>query len=223
MTGLGPNARLNEQLRDLADHLSPTELDHFRLILCLAAGALQDGHAEAPSAAFETVIDVLDDDSKSSILYQGFPSFIDASLIDALVAEAQERRPTAARNPRYALAYGGTIGDSLASSPALAALLGKAVEGRKPAGARYLYYENDDDGADPHVDNKYYDVSTVLMLRHEGPVKDSCLLLHHSGRPATRIPLTPGELVAFHAGRVVHSRERMKPGERITLLTMGFL
>lgn len=216
---------LDDQLRELAGKLSPAELEHFRLIFCLAASGFgASGTESAAPRAFETVVGVLSGDRCPKPIYHGFPAFIDAERVGKLRAEAEERRSHAVRNARYALAYGGESGSRLASSPELAALLGSAVDGRRSTGARYLYYERDGDGVDPHIDNDNYAISAVLMLGHDSPGDPpSRLVLHHPGGESTQVALSPGEMLAFDAGKIVHSRETMRAGERVTLVTMGFL
>jgi hypothetical protein len=97
--------------------------------------------------------------------------------------------------------------------------------GVEPTGvASYIYYDGQGHGLDPHVDTEVYEINVIVMLEHVHPIdaEPSHLLIYEDDVLPNRVLLAPGEVVVLNAGSVVHAREDMASGERVSILTVGF-
>ncbi|MEA2195012.1 MAG: hypothetical protein QOG42_1446 [Solirubrobacteraceae bacterium] len=100
-----------------------------------------------------------------------------------------------------------------------------SFEPRPPYYASYLYYDRPGAGIVPHVDDPEFAVNVLFMVSRSGPAgggAGSATVLHPPGEEPLRLVLAPGEAVLLEADGLVHAREPMAPGERVTVLTMGF-
>jgi hypothetical protein len=79
-----------------------------------------------------------------------------------------------------------------------------------------------------HGDSRGYEFVFHLVLEHEVPpdterLGGSALLVHRPGAvEPERVSLEPGEAVALRGRGSIHSWERLGPGERRTLIGIGF-
>jgi hypothetical protein len=109
-------------------------------------------------------------------------------------------------------------------SPWLKALVKSVAGAWRPSGiAWYLYYENAGDGIDPHIDQPEYALNVLLAIEHVWQYEPrSRLVIYPPGEPPVRVPLEPGQLLLFNAGRFLHGREDLGRDEKLTLLSIGF-
>ncbi|WP_150123925.1 hypothetical protein [Methyloversatilis sp. RAC08] len=97
--------------------------------------------------------------------------------------------------------------------------------GVMPTGvASYIYYDGEGHGLDPHIDTEVYEINVIVMLEHVLPVsgEPSHLLIYENDVVPNRVLLVPGEVLILNAGSVVHAREDMARGEKVSILTVGF-
>jgi len=232
MTDRIPLAR---QLADLHEALTPAEQANLKLILGLSAGRLiPDKHPgsepgrEAVSEALEMLCpyDVAD---PRGVQYRGRPSFLTDELLAALLAEAGDVGRTAVPFDEHYLGCGGPVADRLATSSELTDLVSGVVSHAKATGiASYLFYRDAGQGIIPHIDTDIFSLNVLMMLAHDIPPEaeaddPSALHMHFADGSEQRLQLTPGEVVIFLAGTQAHSRTPIRAGERVTILTFGFM
>jgi hypothetical protein len=222
------SALLVDKLDSITAGLDEAELDNYKLLLGIAAGGLAPhGHlptSGAKSEAFQTVLKCLAKIQPTGVVWRGRPDFMTDELLVSLQREADEGRGKAIRHDRYFLGYGGPVADRLARSGALVDFVSNHTTRMAPTGvASYLWYDEPGCGLDPHIDTETFTLNGIIMLRHTYVTEPaSGLQLYPPDQPAERIHLEPGELLLLYAGGTVHAREDVKPGESISLLTVGF-
>jgi len=89
--------------------------------------------------------------------------------------------------------------------------------------ARYNFYRRDGDYFWPHPDDPEYAVNVLVCLDHTRPAAGtgSALLAYRPDGSVERYELTPGDALAFEARGLVHAREPMRRGERMTMLSIN--
>jgi hypothetical protein len=226
-------ASVGQRLADLHSSLNPAEQANLKLILGLSAGHLvpeRDPGSVNGRAAVSEALELLcpyEVDDPRGAQYRGRPALVTDELLGSLIAEAQEVGATAVPFDEHYLGCGGPIADRLATSPELTALVRSVVPGAEPTGiASYLFYKDAGQGIIPHIDTDIFSLNVLLMLAHEtpaDPVTTSALYMHYPDGSDERFQLTPGEVVIFLAGTQAHSRTPIAEGERVTILTFGFM
>lgn len=157
-------------------------------------------------------------------MWRGRPEALTDDFLTALKDESRRTRKIAKPTDRYLLGCGGTVADRFALDSELTRFVQSLYPGVEPTGvASYIYYDGEGHGLDPHVDTEVYEINVIVMLDHVLPArgKPSHLLIYDDVVPE-RVLLVPGEVVVLNAGSVVHAREDMAPGERVSILTVGF-
>jgi hypothetical protein len=150
--------------------------------------------------------------------------FLHDEWLRRLQQEAAELRPPSEGAVRH-FASPGRIARKVVVHRGLWQALRRALghEAAPPFQAGYLYYDRPGAGIEPHVDVPEFAINVLLMISREPDQADgSATVLYPPDQPPVRVVLAPGEAVALEADRLVHSREPMHDGERVTLLTMGF-
>jgi hypothetical protein len=226
-------ASVGQRLADLHSSLNPAEQANLKLILGLSAGHLvpeRDPGSVNGRAAVSEALELLcpyEVDDPRGAQYRGRPELVTDELLGSLIAEAQEVGATAVPFDEHYLGCGGPIADRLATSPELTALVRSVVPGAEPTGiASYLFYKDAGQGIIPHIDTDIFSLNVLLMLAHEtpaDPATTSALYMHYPDGSDERFQLTPGEVVIFLAGTQAHSRTPIAEGERVTILTFGFM
>ncbi|ALV07413.1 hypothetical protein [Roseateles depolymerans] len=222
-------AQLAKRFASLKRSLTQEELENYKLLLCMAAGGLAPRgsrpHSEASAAAFRTVLQCLSDMRVQGTMWRGRPACVTDIVLASLQEESRCTREIAKPTDRYLLGCGGTVADQFALDRDLKRFVQDLYPGVEPTGvASYIYYDGQGHGLDPHVDTEVYEINVIVMLEHLHPVdaEPSHLLIYEDDVSPRRILLAPGEVVVLNAGSVVHAREDMKPGERVSILTVGF-
>ena len=218
---------LVDKLHSVTEGMSGPELENYKLLLGIAAGGLSpDGSLPSSgpaSRAFETVLRCLAKVQPTGAIWRGRPDFMSDQLLDSLQAEARANRIDAIRHDRYYLGCGGAVADSLALSTELVELVNQVANGMVPTGvASYLWYDEPGCGLSAHIDTETFTLNGILMLEHRYSEAPSHLVLLPPGGTRERVLLQPGELLLLFAGGTVHARENVKPGESVSLLTIGF-
>jgi hypothetical protein len=139
------------------------------------------------------------------------------------------RRETAAGRTRGRHASGlrpGPLGRQLAVDARLMARVSRALRTTASPGyeARYIYYTKQGDYFWPHPDDPEYAVNVLVCLDHQRPRPDlsgSALLAYRPDGTVERYELTPGSALALEARGLVHAREPMRRGERMTILSIA--
>ncbi|MFC4852053.1 hypothetical protein [Actinophytocola glycyrrhizae] len=226
-------ASVGRRLADLHGSLSPAEQANLKLILGLSAGHLvpeRDPRAQDGRVAVSEALELLcpyDVADPRGAQYRGRPELLTDELLATLIAEAEEVGETAVPFDEHYLGCGGPVADRLATSPGLTALVRSVVPGAEPTGiASYLFYRDAGQGIIPHIDTDIFSLNVLMMLAHETPQDaptTSALCMHYPDGSEERFQLAPGEVVIFLAGTQAHSRTPIVAGERVTILTFGFM
>lgn len=227
--------RLEDKLQRFNDSLSEAERANYKLLLGLAAGGLSPGF-ELPSTeekfkAFGTVGETLARlqpysarISKNGIAYRGRPDFMTDKMLNALIEEARELRPSAICYDHHFLGTGAPLANRLAMSPELASFVRAHAGDVQPTGiASFLYYDEPGQGIEPHIDTDIFSLNVIIMLRHTpGEGTPSTLVVFPPHSKPEQVPLEAGEMVIMFAGSIAHGRQHMKKGESVWILTLGF-
>ncbi|OLF13940.1 hypothetical protein BLA60_01790 [Actinophytocola xinjiangensis] len=226
-------ATVGQRLADLHGSLSPAEQANLKLILGLSAGHLvpeRDPRSQRGRTAVSEALELLcpyEVADPRGAQYRGRPDLLTDALLDTLIAEARDVGETAVPFDEHYLGCGGPVADRLATSAELTALVRSVVPGAEPTGiASYLFYRDAGQGIIPHIDTDIFSLNVLLMLDHRtpgDPATSSALYMHYPDGSEERFQLTPGEVVIFLAGTQAHSRTPIVEGERVTILTFGFM
>ncbi|MFB7026773.1 MULTISPECIES: hypothetical protein [unclassified Streptomyces] len=224
---------MGRRLAELHGTLTPAEQANLKLILGLSAGQLvpsKEAGAENGRRAVSEALQILcpyEVEDPRGIQYRGRPEFLTDELLAAFQAEKDEVGRTAVPFDEHYLGCGGTLADRVAVSPELAALVASVVPRAEATGiASYLFYRDAGQGIIPHIDTDIFSLNVLMMLEHEipeGVEEPSALCMHYPDGSEERLRLSPGEVVVFLAGTQAHSRTPIAEGERVTILTFGFM
>ena len=172
--------------------------------------------------AWTTVIRVMGAVQASRVARVDLP-FIDRRRLRRLVVEAQrEFRPDRDASG----ATPGLSGRRLAVDPRLAQIVGAALGERlQPAFiARYVFYSRPGEYFWPHTDSPLVHVNVFVCLEHhvpEGTSRPSAFVGYRPDGSAERFEMRPGQAIAAHTQGLVHAREPLQDGERVTLLAIA--
>lgn len=226
---------LATKLLRLNGDLDEAERANLKLVLSLAAGGLTPDfdrpHVGIQASAFDAVSETLvglqpyrDRIGPNGLAYRGRPPFMTDALLASLQSEAVELRPAAHRFDEHFLGCGAPIANALATSDDLTTFVRAHAGNVKPTGvASFLFYDEEGQGIHPHIDTDVFSVNVLIMLAHRRCAnRASALVIFPPGRDPERIELWPGEMLILFAGSIAHGRERIAPGEAISILTLGF-
>lgn len=217
--------------------LSEAEKANFKLLLGLSASGLitdmQRPEKPGAAVAIDTVTETLSKlqpysgrIAKNGIAYKGRPQFMTDKLLEDLQIEAISIRSEALRFDEHFLGCGAVTANKIAVSKEFVDFVKLYAGDVKPTGvASFLFYDEEGQGIDPHIDTDIFSLNVLLMLAHEdsrNPDHDSALFVFPPGEQAEKIDLLPGEIVIMFAGSIAHGRQRMKKGESVSILTFGF-
>jgi hypothetical protein len=198
-------------------------------VLGLAARKLApDGKPPMAGEAAEiwrALVLALDSIYGGGVVSLGRLDFISDRLLELLGLEARMRLPEPVAVRRIAGSPGTALASVAASGRlrrALSSALGQDVV---PSGS--AVYQHDPPGSHvrTHVDSRGYEFVFHLILEHEVPADTdgSALIVHRPDTPQPeRVLLKPGEAVALRGRGSIHSWEQLAPGERRTLIGIGF-
>lgn len=223
-----------ERLVELHRNATTAERANLKLILGLSAGNLVPTNDSLAAESRKIVSETLellcpyDVPNPRGLQYRGRPSFLTDELFARLVSEAAEKRDSAMPFDEHYLGAGGVVADRVATSPELARLVESVVPGAESTGiASYLFYKDEGQGIDPHIDTDIFSLNILMMLEHRLPADSntvpSALHMHYPDGSAERLQLEPGEVVIFLAGTQAHSRTRISADESVSILTFGFM
>ena len=172
--------------------------------------------------AWKTVVGLFARLYRSDIKPLGRLKWLDVQRLATL------KRETAAGRARGRHASGmrpGPAGRTLAVDPKLMKAVGKALGLSVEPGfeARYIFYAKDGDYFWPHPDDPEYAVNVLVCLDHRRPGRGtgSALLAYRPDGSVERYELAPGSALAVEARGLVHAREPMRRGERMTMLSIA--
>jgi hypothetical protein len=226
---------LGGALRHLLASLPMLEAFHLRELLSNALGGLSPT-AVVPSAGWSHAawlagVDALTGDSTATPSPQR-PAFLTDELIERLSAEAAIQSFFSVRMGLRYTAPPGEIARRFGADDELCRYVSSCVGHEVLAGngfdeenATYLYYEGAGDAIQPHVDP--FGITNALVMIEQVPPPDGSrpsglLVFGRDGRP-TPIALERGEMVVLGDGALVHAREPVSTGERVTLLSLVFV
>jgi len=219
--------RLTRELRarDLSARDETGQFDPLRSLLSYAPSiiALDCRPPTDPilRVAWTTVTRVFASVHASSVARVALP-WIDRRRLLRLVREARRE----SRDDRDASgALPGLSGRRLAVDPRLARAVGRALGERLAPQfiARYVFYSKTGDYFWPHTDSPLVHVNVFVCLEHQVPegCTPSAFVAYHPDGSAQRFELMPGDAIAAHTQGVVHAREPLADGERVTLLAIA--
>jgi len=227
-------AVLGGQLSELLATSSLMERFHLREILSNALGGLSP-HGQVPTGgwrrqAWRAATTALTTGG-GPLVVSTRPPFVSDDIVSDLSAEAAMQSFLSVRMALRSVAPAGAVARRLGWNPALCRMVSRHVgralrpgNGFAAENATYLYYEDLGDCVQPHVDP--FGITNALVLLDQRPPDDgeagSALVVYAAGTSRARVPLSPGELVVLSDGAVVHSREPLRAGERVTLLSLVF-
>jgi hypothetical protein len=219
----------------LGSNLDEAERANFKLVLSLAAGGLTPGfdrpNQGTASDAFDAVSQTLvglqpykNRVGSNGIAYRGRPEFLTDELLRSLQSEAAELRPSAHRFDEHFLGCGAPIANQLATSKELSEFVRLHAGDVKPNGvASFLFYDEEGQGIEPHIDTDVFALNVLIMLSHRrGSGRSSALVVFPPRGEPERLELQPGELLILFAGSIAHGREPIQAGEAVSILTLGF-
>jgi hypothetical protein len=218
---------MDESARDLQAVLGEAR-DAVTDAIGIAARRLApDGEPPADGAAataWAALVGALDRLNGSGAALLGRLDFVGDRLLELLVAEARAKRPGEETGGRAVRAAGRVLA-TLAVSAKLRDAVGAAVglELVPSYSAVYLY---DPPGSHvrTHVDARDYEVVFHLIVEHDPPddgSAGSALVAHLPGGPV-RLRPGVGDGVTLRGRGTIHSWDRLAPGERRTLVAIGF-
>jgi len=214
---------LDQKLDQFLSSLTPMERDNYRDLLTRAAGDLAPRSEGEGADAFRAVQRSLHRFVPGDFLFRGRIPFMTEELLQSLREEAEAGRPAATYAERHRVGFGGPIADALAVSDELIEFVRQFAPGAISTGiASYVHYDYDGAGLDAHVDSDIFALNVLIMLRHDYSEEPSHLLIYPVDQPVQRLLLEPGETIIMDAAGLVHAREDMKAGERLSILTFGF-
>jgi|SoiMethySBSTD1v2_1073268.scaffolds.fasta_scaffold297895_2 hypothetical protein len=217
---------LNVVIRELTRHDKEEPYRALRVLLGNASIALAPDCVVPRDAsllvAWKTVVALFARLYRSTIKPLGRLSWIDEQQLAML------KRETARGRTRGRHASGmrpGRAGRTLAVDPRLMRAVGKALGLSASPGyqARYIFYTRDGDYFWPHPDDPEYAVNVLVCLDHRRPARGpgSALLAYRPDGSVERYELAPGSALAVEARGLVHAREPMRRGERMTVLSIN--
>jgi hypothetical protein len=172
--------------------------------------------------AWKTVVALFARLYSSAIRPLGRLRWLDARHLAALQRETARGR---SRGRRASGMRPGPSGRALAVDPRLMRRVRKALGKPVSPGyeARYIFYAKDGDYFWPHPDDPEYAVNVLVCLDHKRPARGtgSALLAYRPDGSVERYELTPGSALALEARGLVHAREPMRRGERMTMLSIA--
>lgn len=180
----------------------------------------------APVQTAIHVIRVVRGSTGHGMYWRGRPSWLTPERLNDLNQESQRARSSASEFPGgyHRWAEGGPHADALTQADVRDFVEGVVGRPLGPACATYNYYERPGEQAYAHVDQPQYGINALCMLSHEHEdQRGSSLWLYPEGEAPVELPLEPGEVVVFHARSTVHQRTPVLPGERVRVVTVGYL
>ena len=172
--------------------------------------------------AWKTVVALFARLYSSNIKPLGHLKWLDAKHLATLKRETSRGRT---RGRHASGMRPGRAGRELAVDPRLMRAGGRALGLSASPGyeARYIFYAKDGDYFWPHPDDPEYAVNVLVCLDHKRPARGSgsALLAYRPDGSVERYELTPGSALAFEARGLVHAREPMRRGERMTMLSIA--
>jgi hypothetical protein len=217
-------------VRSLARTLRPRgKADPYRLLRVLLGNAsialAPDCHVPADAAlliAWKTVVALFARLYSSAIRPLGRLKWLDEERLATLKRETLRGR---ARGRHASGMRPGPAGRALAVDLRLMKTVSKALGLSVAPGyeARYNFYGREGDYFWPHPDDPEYAVNVLVCLDHKRPANGtgSALLAYRPDGSVERYELTPGSALAFEARGLVHAREPMRRGERMTMLSIA--
>lgn len=174
-----------------------------------------------PRAAWRVVVHVLAEVHPSKVRRLDL-SWIDRKHFATLVREARVTflaGPTGGERP-------GPSGRRLAVDPRLVDTVRRAMmTSVEPAYiAQYVFYSRTGDYFWPHTDSLRVFVNVFICLEHvvpEGQATCSAFLGYHEDGSIERFELQAGDAIAAHTQGLVHARDPVQEGERVTLLAIA--
>jgi hypothetical protein len=225
---------LGTALRQQLDDLSGFERDHLRELISNSLGGLSptgmppDGGWQ--HAGWRAGIFALSDPSVPPPVAER-PAFLADDLVNALRMEAQIQSFLSVRMALRYVAPPARAARRFGASSELTRYVSDYIGHNVAAGngfsrenATYLYYEDVGDGIQPHVD-PFGISNALLMLRRIPPADGSApsrLVMYTSDGQLIPIPLEQGQMVVLADGAIVHAREPLRRGEKVTLLSLVF-
>ncbi len=172
-------------------------------------------------AAWNVVVRVLGRLHPSTVAQLTLP-WLDKRRFATLVREAQG----AFLGGRASGERPGPSGRRLAVDPRLADAVATAMHTAVAPAliAQYVFYTREGDYFWPHTDSLRVYVNVFICLEHQVPAGQagcSAFVGYHEDGRVERFELRAGDVIAAHTQGLVHAREPLARGERVTLLAVA--
>ncbi len=212
--------------RDLATPDADGNYEPLRSLLSFAPSVL-GLDCRVPSrrpvhvAAWNVVLRVLGRLHPSAVARLQLP-WLDRRRFATLAREAQ----AAFMGGRASGERPGPSGRRLAIDPRLVDAVASAMHTAVVPGfiAQYVFYTREGDYFWPHTDSLRVYVNVFICLEHHVPAgQSSCSAFvgYHEDGSIERFELRAGDVIAAHTQGLVHAREPLARGERVTLLAVA--
>lgn len=122
--------------------------------------------------------------------YHGRPDWMTDDLLGGMVAEADALRHGAVQLHRQHHTPCGPVASAFADSPEMHALIREHAGPASPAGrANYLYYDEQGQGIDPHIDHGGFRLNVLMTLQHdvENTERSTLVLFPHGPEKPLRL------------------------------------
>jgi acyl-CoA synthetase (AMP-forming)/AMP-acid ligase II len=174
--------------------------------------------------AAEVVLRALGDLLGEAPLYAGRPAFVTDELLEALRAEAADRRSAATLDQGMLMASPGEAARRFAHREEMRELLAGLGHRAEASGAgKYVYCDPTAMGPGWHLHELPFVLNVELSLEHVSPGRPGAQIVLGPPLGAPRpVRTTPGEMVVWFAGSVPHARDEIAAGERLTALSMFY-
>lgn len=162
---------------------------------------------------------------QSGVYYKGPISEISGLSISELLQEAKSSRTTATDQKDHFLGKGGILSNKLSVSESLSSVVSRYAGNIKPTGiSSYLYYEEHNSGIKPHVDTEVFEINVIIPIYYQNfsQISKSCTMVFPPFMNPQKYFINIGEFLIMHGSSTVHSRTKLGPDEKITLLTIGY-
>ena len=178
--------------------------------------------------AFAFLTQVLGQGGNPALVADPEPAWFDGGLLKSLQRECRtwhEDPHAYSRHQVYARPVESRH-ESLATNPGLLQWCEEGLQTRlRPTGkVNFIHYFGDQQRCSVHADNpEHYEYNCLIGVLHECPegVQKSMLRVFEADS-VTDVRIDPGSAVIFHSSAIPHGRTPLAPGERISLMSVGF-
>lgn len=196
----------------------------------LILGISEDGRPPTPGTPRDLLLRMIAARFESSSVVKApvecKPPWMTERAGTLLLEEARQSRTRAVRGLGNWKVQGGRIAQAICLSPTLHEWVQRelALDLQPKAHSAYLFNDSEGDGSEIHLDKaEGFEVNILVKLEHIlSDTGARSTTFTYSGKGAAFHDLEVGEALIFCGPATLHGRTEVRPGERITLLSIGF-